>query len=292
MNRAFNLVRIIGALALALALAGCSAVKIGYDNLPTLAHWWLDSYFDFTSPQSRRAREELARLHQWHRATELPRWVELLQRTEQLVPGEFTAAQACAVLDGARERLNALASQVEPVLAEFAVELTPEQLSHLAGHYERNNEAFRKEWIQASPTEVQERRVKQSAERLERLYGRLDDAQRAVLRQQLEASPYEARRALTERRRRQADTLRVLRELQAPGTSADRARQQVRGLLERALRSPDPQYREHQEAMVQHQCGVWAAVHQAATPTQRQIALRRLQAWQRDLNELAGAAAK
>lgn len=289
MNRALNLVRIICALALALALAGCSAVKIGYDNLPTLAHWWLDSYFDFTSAQSPRVREELARLHQWHRTAELPRWVELLQRAEKLAPGEITAAQACTVLEGARERLHALSDQVEPVLAGFAVALTPEQLSHLARHFERNNEDFRQEWIQAPPTEVQERRLKQSAERLERLYGRLDDAQRSVLRQQLEASPYEARRALAERRRRQADTLQVLRELQAPGTPAAQARQQVRGLLERALRSPDLRHRQWQEAMVQHQCDAWAAVHNAATPTQRQIAVRRLQAWQRELGELAAA---
>lgn len=290
MNRALNLVRIICALALALAVAGCSTVKIGYDNLPTLAHWWLDSYFDFTSAQAPRAREELARVHQWHRTTELPRWVEWLRQAEHLVHGDLTAAQACTLLEGGRQRLQALADHVEPALADFALALTPEQLSHLARRFEKNNEEFRQDWIQASPAQVQERRLKQAAERLERLYGRLEEAQRTVLRQQLDASPYEARRALAERRRRQADTLQVLRELQVPDTPAAQARQQVRGLLQRTLHSPDPSYRELQAAMLQHQCGVWAAVHQAASPQQRQIALRRLQAWQRDLGELARAA--
>jgi len=116
MNRALNLVRIICALALALALAGCSAVKIGYDNLPTLAHWWLDSHFDFTSPQAPRAREELARLHQWHRTAELPRWVEWLRQAEHLAQSDLTAPQACTLLEGGRERLLALAHQVKEVV--------------------------------------------------------------------------------------------------------------------------------------------------------------------------------
>ena len=60
----------------------CSAIKIGYNNAPELAYWWLDGYADFSEVQTLKAREELARLHQWHRTTELPRLAELLQKME------------------------------------------------------------------------------------------------------------------------------------------------------------------------------------------------------------------
>ena len=57
-----GLVRIIGALGLALALAGCSAIKLAYNNLPEVSYWWLDRYVDFTEGQSQQVREELSRL--------------------------------------------------------------------------------------------------------------------------------------------------------------------------------------------------------------------------------------
>lgn len=294
MNRAFNLVRIIGALGLSLALGlglgGCSAVKLGYDNLPQLAYWWLDGYFDFTDAQSPRVRESLTRLQQWHRTQELPRYVDLLGQAQRLASGDITSSQACTLLEAARARIDPLAEQAEPAIAEIALTFTPAQLAHLAKRHERNNADFRKEWITPPAAEVRERRIKLFTERLERAYGTLEPAQSAMLRQQLDQAPWDAARALAERQRRQAQALQVLRQLQAPGTALPEARRQVRLLLAQASVSTDPAWRRQQEAMAQQQCAVVAAVHNAATPVQREQVVRRLRAWQRDLGELAGAA--
>jgi hypothetical protein len=45
---------IIGVLLLALGplLAGCTALRLGYNNGPQLAWWWLDSWMDFSREQS------------------------------------------------------------------------------------------------------------------------------------------------------------------------------------------------------------------------------------------------
>jgi hypothetical protein len=67
-----RLARIIVLPALVAGLAACSAIKLGYNNLDEIAYWWLDSYVDFTDDQAPRAREDLARLHWWHRNEELP----------------------------------------------------------------------------------------------------------------------------------------------------------------------------------------------------------------------------
>ena len=50
---------IIGVLVASLVLGGCSAVRLGYNNGPTVIYWWLDSYFDFDSEQSLRMRNDL-----------------------------------------------------------------------------------------------------------------------------------------------------------------------------------------------------------------------------------------
>ena len=76
-----NVARIIGLLSVAVALAGCSAIKLGYNSLPQVSSWWLDGYIDFSDEQEPRVRDDLARLHQWHRRQELPKIGALLQKT-------------------------------------------------------------------------------------------------------------------------------------------------------------------------------------------------------------------
>src|SRR3954451_17700071 len=84
------LARIIGLLTFAAALSGCSAIKLGYNNLDEIAYWWVDRYLDFNEEQSRRVREDLARLHRWHRQEELPEVAAILHRMEQLAPDDVS----------------------------------------------------------------------------------------------------------------------------------------------------------------------------------------------------------
>lgn len=277
--------RIIGALALCLGLAGCSAIKLAYNNLPEVSYWWLDRYVDFTEGQSQQVREELSRLQRWHRSQELARYTDLLRRAEQLAAGDVSSAQVCALVDEGRTRLQVVADQARPALASLAGTVQTAQLAQLARRYEHTNEEFRRDWIDVSPARRLERRLEQFEDRLESFYGRLSETQRLWLRQQLLASSFDPRQAMAERLRRQADVLQVLRS--APGLSPAQASQQVAGLVERMLRSPDPVLRRHQEAQALEGCRIVAGIHQQATPQQRAQAQKRLRAYQQDLTELA-----
>ncbi len=286
---ASRLVRIIGALALGAALAGCSAVKLGYNNLPDLAWWWLDGYMDFNDAQRVPVKDELTRLHQWHRSTELPRYAELLARLEQMAANDITPEQVCKLADEGRLRFLALASQSEGAIVSVAPTLTPEQLRHLADRYERNAKDFRKEWVDISLAERRDRHYKQFLQRIEDTYGRLDDAQRAVLRQRIEASRFDPAQILSEMRRRHADTLQTLRQLRS-GTAPQEARLLFKGLIDRGQIPPDPAALRYREISLEDNCALVAAVHNATTPAQRQSAARRLRAYQRDLADLMAAA--
>ncbi len=285
--------RIIGALSLALALsfglAGCSTLKLGYAGLPEISYWWLDSQLDFSETQTLRVREDLARLQQWHRREELLRYAALLEAMERLAPGDFTPAQACALAEDGRQRLTALAAQVEPAVVAVALTLTPAQLEHLARHQARANRDWRKEWLQPAPAERLDQRIKLTAERLERVYGRLEPPQREVLRQHLARSVFDPQRAYAERERRQTDLRATLRRLQSPEMPVDEARGLWRGFVGRALASPDAAGQRHAQALLQENCALVAAVHAIASPAQREAAAARLRGWQRDLTELAAA---
>jgi hypothetical protein len=285
---AHRLAAIIGLLSLAVALGGCSAIKLGYATLPELSYWWLDGYLDFDDTQRQRVREDIARIHAWHRTSELPRLAPLLQRAERMAPGEVTPEQACAFEPAVRERLDALRERVEPALTTTALSLGEAQLRHLERKYAQNNREYTKEWIQVAPAEQLDKRVKQVLERAEAVYGGLQDSQRAALREQLQNSQWNATTMLAERRRRQQDTLAVLRRLTGqPALPLREAQAAVHELLDRFITSPDPAFRTYVDAMRQETCRVTSAVHNGTTPAQRDFAVRRLRAWQRDIGELA-----
>jgi hypothetical protein len=287
MTTVSRLGRIIGLLALTAALAACSAVKLGYNNLGEVAFWWLDSYVDFGNEQAPQVREDLARLHLWHRTHELPRLAEMLHNMEALAPGDISAAQACVFVEQVRERLNATAEQAEPAVITLALGLAPEQLLHLERKYERNNSRFRKEWLLPSAAERADKRFKQFAERSQNIYGNLDASQRAVLRRELAQSVFDPNRILAERQRRQRDALETLRKLAGQPVSFDEARDLLRGYLARIQEPPDPDQLRHQRALIDDGCRAFAALHNSTSPAQREAAVRRLRAYQRDLRELA-----
>ena len=274
-------------LALTAALAGCSAVKLGYNNLGDVAYWWLDSYIDFSDEQSALVREELSRLHLWHRTQELPRLAEMLRQMEDLAPADISATQACQFVEQARERLSATAEQAETAVATLAAGLKPEQFAHLERKYARNNAQFRRKWIGPSASEVAQKRLQQFLSRSEAVYGSLDQAQRAVLRRQLEQSVFNGARVLTERMRRQQDALHILRKLASEPVPLDEARGLLRGYLARTREPPDPDQRRYQQTLIDEGCSAFSVMHNSTSADQRQSAVRRLRAYQRDLRELA-----
>ena len=279
---------IILGLALALGLAACSAIKLGYNSLPNLAFLWLDGYVDFSNEQEPLVRDELARLHAWHRQQELPRVLELLARMEQMAAGEFSAQQACAVVADVRVRLNVVAEQAAPRAIAIASSFTGRELRYLSRKFRRKNEQFHQDWVAIPAAQRHEKRSQQMLERLETFYGRLDEPQRAVLRQRLAQSVWDPVRTAAEWQRRQADLMEVLRRLTAHhGAPEAEARALLRGWLARIEQAPDPAYRAYQEALQQEGCSTVAAVHQSTSAAQREQAVNRLRAYQRDVRELA-----
>jgi hypothetical protein len=282
-----KLSRIIGVLAACMVLAGCSAIKLGYSNLPQVSYWWLDAYLDFTEDQSPRVRDALAQLHLWHRQQELPRFAQLLTQAERLAGGDIAPQQACGLYDGLRQRLAAARAQAEPPMVAVALTLTPQQLRHVAQRSERNNAEFRRDWLALSPAALRDKRFKQLEDRAEMVYGTLEAPQRETLRQAVAKSVFDPRGMLAERERGQADLQRTLSAMQAPGLPAAEATRLMQGFLDRLQLSPDAAWNRHQQTLLQEGCAMAAAVHNAATPAQRSNTVRRMRAYQRDIADLA-----
>lgn len=276
--------RIIGVLAL-LALAGCSTVRTGYDNAPSIAYWWLDSYVDFNDAQTPLLRDSLAALQAWHRKHELPAYAEMLDQLQQLASGSVTPTQVCAVQSRVRWHVERLAGQAATGLAQVAPTLTSGQLRHLEGQFEKHNQQWREEWLDIGASESMGERLKKAEERAGNFYGALDDAQRTVLRQRLASSPFDARLAWRERLRRQQDLLQILREHR----NSDRpvhVHAEMLALLKRQFHSPDAQYQAMLEQTLQANCHTLAALHNSTSARQRTHLMEKLRGYAADVRRL------
>lgn len=283
--------RIIGLLTLLLALSGCSAVKLGYANAPSLTYWWLNDYVEFSDAQTPKVRDALDRLHQWHRSTELPRYAELLRQMESLVNTDITAEQVCSLASDIRNRYNALTVQAAPDIAAIAMTFTAEQIMHLQQRYARADADYRKNRQDASPAERVKQRLKLWVERSEMIYGTLDDDQRDWLRQEVmqHVAAAQGSAYMEDRQRRQQATLKTLRAATAPDTSPEQAQKLLARYFEQAQTPTDPQLANQRQQQLAQACRTFASLHNRTTPAQRDTALQRLRAYQRDMKELAAA---
>lgn len=275
---------------MALLLAGCSAVKLAYNNLPDITYWWIDGYADLGEVQSVQLRNELARLQAWHRANELSPIAELLQQIQRDARNDTSAEAVCRFYDQLRARLEPLRLQAEPAAVTLALSLTQAQLRHIERRFEKGNAQWRREWLEIDPAQRLEKQLKAALDRAEQFYGTLDERQRAVLQAGLAGSRFDPQRSYRERLRRQQDLLQVLRTLGGSGgarPSATQAGAALQGVLQRFLQSPDPDYRSYAQATTLQACRTWARLHNGTSAEQRERAIARVAAYERDARELA-----
>ena len=269
-------------------------MRLAYNQADMAIFWWADGYLDFNGAQSPRVREAIAGWMQWQRREQLPVLARHLQDLQRQVMESTDAAAICR-WQGLGQRAMTDALEVAlPALADVARTLTPEQLQHLERRYAKGDEEFRARFTKGDVSERRARSFKTTVERAEMIYGRLNDAQRQQLRQAMSASPFDAELWFTERVARHRNLMLALQgSVAVPQPAGDRARvvELLRGVAEQVERSPRPAYRAYRERLAEYSCSLYAKLHNATTPAQREHARARFKGWEEDLRVLAGDAA-
>ena len=272
------------------ALSGCSALRLGYANGPQLAWWWIDGYFDFNREQTLQVKQTLDNWFEWHRGSQLPGYVALLNSARQQMLEATTPAVVCRWQDRVREQVEPALARATADFAEIVPSLGEAQFKHLEQKYAKMIDEMRADFMQADTAERQRESMKRAVERSERVYGNLDDAQLRVIAAGVAASPFNAELWLAERQRRQRDTLQVLRRLVAERSERDQRIAALRSLVQRTERSPNLEYRAYQLKLADYNCALAAQIHNAATPVQRQKARDNLKGWADDLKAVTAPA--
>ena len=297
-NRWTRLPRIIAVLALAGVLVACSAIKVVYSQAPELAYWYLDGYVDFNGAQSLQVKAGLSKVQAWHRQTQLPAYIEILQTLQQRLPSNVSAAESCEIYADVRGKLMAVTGQMEPTAAAIASTISASQLQQMETRFAKTNTEYGEDFLEGTAQEKRSKRLKKTVKRAEMLYGDLQEEQLAVIAQSIDRSRFNLVLTLGEWQRRQQDVLKTVRSVSEnlPTTSnpstPEKTRLAMRALIERSAESPDPSYRAYLKTLTEQNCQNFAELHNKTTPAQRKKAVETLKSYEQDFRSLNGAASR
>jgi hypothetical protein len=199
------------AILAAAALAGCSGVRMAYDNADTFIRWRLLQFLDVNGEQADELDERITRFMGWHRANALPKYArdaeDAAHRLESGLSREDLVWGYDIFIGHGREAMRAAVDQLAPLLDR----LTPEQIRHMEQRVAEENRKFAREYLRGSERDRREQRARRIVERLEDWLGNLSKAQIEAVKQFSARAPLIDELRDRDNRRIQGEILALIR---------------------------------------------------------------------------------
>jgi Family of unknown function (DUF6279) len=278
--------RLAAITALAASVAGCGAMKIGYNNADTLALLQLDNYVDLTADQELAAKERINALMAWHRATQLRDYAAFVDQMRAKVAGPVTAADVMDFNRQLNARMMTVADKAAPDIAHLALTLAPDQIDRAAKKIANDATKARREFVRAEKDSGAER-TKKYGERAETWFGKLTDEQKEIIRKSLASRPTDATWWIDERERRQREFIALLRKIEADRPTEEVAARWLRTYFTQLNVAPESERRARAESYRRGSAELIAQLINHATPEQRVMLDKKLNDYAQDFRSLA-----
>ena len=264
---------------LAATLAGCSGVRMAYDNADTFIRWRLLQFLDVHGEQADELDERIARFMRWHRANALPKYArdaeDAARRLERGLSREDLVWGYDIFIGHGREAMRAAADQAAPLLDR----LTPEQIRHMEQRVAEENRKFAREYLRGSERERREQRARRIVERLEDWLGNLSKAQIEAVERFSARAPLLDELRDRDNRRIQGEILALIRAHETKQRLGDKVVSWDRGR--------DPAYVAARAANVQEFNTLLLEVNRVATHEQRARVVAELRRYSQEFRALA-----
>lgn len=281
-------VRLLFLIAMVAVAAGCSTIKFTYNHGDTLLYWWLNAYVDLDSDQSTWVKQDIDKLFQWHRQTQLRDYAGLLTNMQRQLAGNPTQADLLSDYRDIKARTELLAFKALPELADLAMSMRPDQIEQMQKKFNKNNEDFRHKFMSGDVEHQRKVRFDKSMDQFELWFGHFSRDQEAVLRRASDARPLDNEIWLQERKMRQQKILALLSRVQQERLSKEQTMAAIHTLLREFFdRFDAPDRKAFFDAYVDSTSRYILTAIRLATPEQKAHAHKRMQGWINDFNALA-----
>lgn len=167
MSRWFKHIAVL--LTLTLALGACSRVGLAYRNLDVIIPWTLSDYLDMNGEQKGWFNERLKEHLSWHCTTQLPGYLDWLDRLQAMVEtNQVTDAALQTRTQEAKQAIAQTARAITPSAIELLQGLDDQQVAEMNDAFAKDQRKRQEEYLKPSLDQ-------QIKERGERMNKRLND---------------------------------------------------------------------------------------------------------------------
>ncbi len=279
----FRIALLLAALAW---LAGCSGLRIAYDNADSIVRWMADDYFELEGPQEDDFRARLARFHAWHRSRELPRYGALLTRAGEKLADGLTEQELRWALDAVTQRYRHTMAHAAPDLAAVLSTLSEAQFAHLQRKFAESNAKYFEKYVEGGEAKQRKQRGKRTLALMRDWFGDLSDEQEGQLNAWNDKMPLLYALRLQNRQRRQDEFVALLRQYR----DAARLEPELRHWLIDWDTGIHAEYRRLSDIHEEYYIGMLLELDRSITPKQRAHAASRLNEYAELFRALAARA--
>ncbi|WP_313455774.1 DUF6279 family lipoprotein [Pseudomonas sp.] len=259
-------------IACALALNACSRMDLAYRNLDRLVPWSLDDYLAMNREQKTLLDERLKQHLAWHCKTQLPGYLEWLDRIRDMVAQDQVTDQALQQRTvEAREAIGRVAAAITPSAIELLRGMNDQQVSEMREAFAEDIAERQKKYVDTPLPKQIERRAERMEKRLSSWFGQLSPAQRQRVQAWSQALGEQNREWIANRQHWQQQLLLAMAQRNDPSFDGRMAT-----LLQHKESLWTPAYRAAFHNTEQQARSLLIDLVQSSTPPQRDYLLQRL----------------
>lgn len=273
---------LIIATAFALALVACSRIDLAYRNLDRLVPWSLDDYLAMNRDQRSLLDERLKQHLAWHCTTELPGYLDWLDRVRSMVAeGQVTDQALQQRMNEARQAIGRVAEAITPSAAELLRGMSDAQVAQMGEAFREDISERQEKYVDTPLSKQVARRAERMEKRLTPWFGELTAAQRQRVQTWAQALGDQNRQWIANRAHWQQQLMLAMNQ-RSDASFEPRLAQ----LLQRKESLWTAQYRAAFENSEQQTRSLLIDLLQQSSPAQRQYLQQRLAKVRTDFSEL------
>jgi hypothetical protein len=271
-------------LLLLTAVAGCTALRLGYRQADTILAWRADDYLNFDPEQKHDFRARLDRILYWHRYEQLPEYAVFVNTAVKKGQAGLTREDIKWFVDGVKSRYRVIIDHGIDDAVEVLATVKPDQIVTLQKQWDKDNRKFVGEReLNGTPAERKRARIKRTLKEIADWTGSLSNEQEAQIATLSEAVPDINSLRHQDRIRRQKEFLDLLKAR----TNKQAFGARLHAWLRDWESGRSPEFERMSNEVYEKRIQFYMAVEKLLTPEQRQSAWHRLQQFGEDFTVLS-----
>ena len=165
-----------------LLLVGCSTTTLIYNRIDFLVPWYLGNYVELTKSQKQYLDELLIPFFSWHRYEELPKYLEIINSTKNILEGEVKPEGIATISSNVEKSWFRLEREVLVWMTPLVSNLNDEQIQSFLQVMQKKATEYENKNLGRSDNDYRQDIYEKIRDNLQQFMGELSQQQLSVLK--------------------------------------------------------------------------------------------------------------